>query len=90
MRVRIEGCDTPVLQQMPEGLAAKHALESLLEQMGDSVLTAFFPLPPGSDKSGRLDLDELLKAFSSDRLRAYLFAGSIRVDLWMIEHGHVK
>ncbi len=87
--VRIEGFDAPELRQS-NGMSAKHALEALLEQTDDCELTAFVPLPIDRDKSGKLDLDELLKAFSFERLRAYLFAGSIRVDLWMIEHGHVK
>ena len=87
--LRIEGFHAPNSQQS-DGLAAKHALELLLEETADSELTAFIPLPDNRDKNGKLDLDEPLKAFAFERLRAHLFAGSIRVDLWMIEHGHVK
>ena len=87
-RIRVEGFDAPELAA-ELGMEAKHALESLLEG-SDGELTAFIPLPEDKDESETLDIDELLSAFSFERLRAYLFIGSIRIDLWMIDHGHVK
>lgn len=88
-KLRLEGFDAPDMGQ-PHGAEAKDALESLLDETADSPLTAFVPLPEDRDHDGKLDIDELLRALSFERVRAYLFAGTVRVDLWMIEHGHVK
>lgn len=82
VHIRIEGFDPPELPT-EAGRAVKHALESLLEEADG--LTAFVPLSGDSNKNGKLDLGRVL---SSERFRAYLFVGSIRVDLWMIEHGY--
>lgn len=88
-KIRIEGFDAPEAPT-PQGRDAKHALESLLEAQAHLPLTAFLFLPEDKDEDGILDLDELMAVLSFERIRAYLFAGSIRVDLWMREQGHQK
>ena len=88
-RVRIAGFDAPEARSV-DGIAATHALTGLLETTADKPLRLYIPAPEDKDKNGTLDLDELLSILSFERVCAYLFAGTIRVDLWMIEHGHVK
>jgi hypothetical protein len=81
--IRIEGYDAAEMNQL-EGRAAKHDLETLLEVNAGLGLTAFIPLPEDKDKNGTLDMDELFRALSFERIRAWLFAGRIRVDAWMM------
>jgi endonuclease YncB( thermonuclease family) len=71
----IEGFRAPALTTS-EGRAAKQALEALLEEMADQPLTAFAPLP----KDGMLG--------TLTPAKCYLYVDDLRVDLWMIEHGH--
>jgi len=88
VNIRIEGYDAPEIKIIPDGPAAKQGLESLLEATADQELTVFVPLPVDADKNGRVDFDELLRAISFERVRAYMFTGSVRIDRWMIEHGY--
>lgn len=87
IHIRVEGFDAPE-PTTTRGKVATQALENLLGP--NEVLTAFVPLPEDKDKNGKLDLDELLKVLSFTRIRAYLFAGLVRIDAWMVAHGHVK
>ena len=87
--LRIDGYDAPE-KRSAGGLAAAHALESLLEESREC--TMWLSLPEDKDKDGRLDLDEMLHHFLviGERVRGTLFADSSRVDIWMIDHGHVS
>ncbi len=87
--VRLLDCWAPELAVLPEGPAAKHALEGLLEETADQVLTLFVPLPRSTDGDDRLDVVEILRgAFSFARVLGRLYAGTVDVSEWMTEHGH--
>ncbi len=87
-QVRLLDCWAPELS-VPEGRAAKHAVDGLLEETADQVLTLFCPLPRSTDGDQRLDLVELLRGGTSfSRLLGRLFAGSIDVGEWLVDHGH--
>jgi len=86
----ISGHDSPE-KRRPGWLAAKHALESLLEETADLIHTAWIPLPEDRNHNGILDLDEILRSIASfARIKAFLWVGNTRVDTWMIAHGYAE
>jgi endonuclease YncB( thermonuclease family) len=86
--VRLLDCWAPE-NSLAAGRAATHALEGLLEETADQVLTLYWPLPRDTARSGTLDVVELLRGGTSfGRLLGHLFAGSIHVGEWLVDHGH--
>jgi len=89
MHVRLLDC-WAIETKYTAGRAAAHALESLLEETADQPMHVWFPPPRDSSPTdGILALTELIRhAISFGRFVGRIFAGSVDVGEWMIDHGH--
>jgi len=70
-----------------DGDAATAFLDDLLGRCDPGDLRAWFP-PPPAGPDGRLDITDVLRAASFDRLPGRLYIGSIDVSDYLVQAGH--